>query len=182
MRIDNNYTQRQPNFGRLNSINYCNNTCRDLYPKEIAELLNTIKESKGFNKFFKQYDVDLFIDNNNGKHTFANMTLKTTVSEIKDPNWYPELKFEASAKPGEIVTSSGLFNRLTQTIKKLEFSDLKNKLDDSLEEMKELEYRAGKKDMYRAEIDEITKSILTQDSPETPKKKTFFQKLFGWLK
>ena len=48
--------------------------------------------------------------------------------------------------------------------------------------MKELEYRAGKKDMYRAEIDEITKSLLTQDSPETPKKKTFFQKLFGWLK
>lgn len=42
--------------------------------------------------------------------------------------------------------------------------------------------RAGKKDMYRAEIDEITKSILTQDSPETPKKKTFFEKLFGWLK
>lgn len=36
--------------------------------------------------------------------------------------------------------------------------------------------------MYRAEIDEITKSLLTQDSPETPKKKTFFEKLFGWLK
>lgn len=182
MRIDNNYTQRQPNFGRLNSINYCNNTCRDLYPKEIAELLNTIKESKGFNKFFKQYDVDLFINNQIGKHSFVNMTLKTAVPEIKNPNLYPELKFGASADPKELVTCYTLFRELTQTIKKLEFSDLKNKLDDSLKEMKELEYRAGKKDMYRAEIDEITKSLLTQDSPETPKKKTFFQKLFGWLK
>ena len=62
MRIDNNYTQyRQPNFGRLKSIKYSNNTCLDFYPKEIAELLKTIKESKGFNKFFKQYDVDLLI-------------------------------------------------------------------------------------------------------------------------
>ena len=182
MRIDNNYTQRQPNFGRLNSINYCNNTCRDLYPKEIAELLKTIKESKGFNKFFKQYDVDLFINNQIGKHAFVNMTLKTAVPEIKNPNLYPELKFGASADPKELVTCYTLFRELTQTIKKLEFSDLKNKLDDSLKEMKELEYRAGKKDMYRAEIDEITKSLLTQDSPETPKKKTFFQKLFGWLK
>ncbi len=182
MRIDNNYTQRQPNFGRLNSINYCNNTCRDLYPKEIAELLTTIKESKGFNKFFKQYDVDLFINNQIGKHAFVNMTLKTAVPEIKNPNLYPELKFGASADPKELVTCYTLFRELTQTIKKLEFSDLKNKLDDSLKEMKELEYRAGKKDMYRAEIDEITKSLLTQDSPETPKKKTFFQKLFGWLK
>ena len=52
MRIDNNYTQyRQPNFGRLKSIKYSNNTCLDFYPKEIAELLKTIKESKGFNKF-----------------------------------------------------------------------------------------------------------------------------------
>lgn len=182
MRIDNNYTQRQPNFGRLNSINYCNNTCRDLYPKEIAELLNTIKESKGFNKFFKQYDVDLFINNQIGKHSFVNMTLKTAVPEIKNPNLYPELKFGASADPKELVTCYTLFRELTQTIKKLEFSDLKNKLDDSLKEMKELEYRAGKKDMYRAEIDEITNSLLTQDSPETPKKKTFFEELFGWLK
>ena len=110
------------------------------------------------------------------------MTLKTAVPEIKNPNLYPELKFGASADPKELVTCYTLFRELTQTIKKLEFSDLKNKLDDSLKEMKELEYRAGKKDMYRAEIDEITKSLLTQDSPETPKKKTFFQKLFGWLK
>lgn len=183
MRIDNNYTQyRQPNFGRLKSIKYSNNTCLDFYPKEIAELLKTIKESKGFNKFFKQYDVDLFIDNRIGKYTFVNMTLKTAVPEIKKPNWYPELKFEASANSEEIVTCRNLFNKLTQTIKKLEFSDLKNKLDDSLKEMKELEYRAGNKAMYRAEVDDITNSLLIQDLPAEAKKKTFFEKLFDWLK
>ena len=157
MRIDNNYTQKQPNFGRLKSIKYGNDICLDLYPKEIAELLTTIKESKGFNKFFKQYDVDLFINNQIGKHAFVNMTLKTAVPEIKNPNLYPELKFGASA-------------------------DLKNKFNDSLKVMKELEYRAGKKDMYRAEVDDITNSLLTQDSPVESKKKTFFEKLFGWLK
>ncbi len=182
MRIDNNYTQKQPNFGRLKSIKYGNDTCQDLYPKEIAELLTTIKESKGFNKFFKQYDVDLFINNQIGKHAFVNMTLKTAVPEIKNPNLYPELKFGASADPKELVTCYTLFRELTQTIKKLEFSDLKNKFNDSLKEMKELEYRAGKKDMYRAEVDDITNSLLTQDSPVESKKKTFFEKLFGWLK
>ena len=37
--------------------------------------------------------------------------------------------------------------------------------------------RKGKK--HRAEIDEITNSLVTKDSPEGPKKKAFFEKLFG---
>ena len=59
MRIDNNYTQyRQPNFGRLKSIQYGKNYYPDVYPEETARLLRTIKESKAFNEFFKQYDAD----------------------------------------------------------------------------------------------------------------------------
>ena len=62
MRIDNNYTQyRQPNFGRLKSIKYCNSNYLDLFPQETAELLRAVKESKAFNEFFKKYDVDMFI-------------------------------------------------------------------------------------------------------------------------
>ena len=59
MRIDNTYTQRQQNFGRLKSITYQSHFNPDLYPEEFAKLLNTIKESKAFNEFFKQYDVDM---------------------------------------------------------------------------------------------------------------------------
>ena len=39
--------------------------------------------------------------------------------------------------PKEIMTAChDLFNKLTQTIKKLEFSDLRNKLDNSLKQIK----------------------------------------------
>ena len=36
--------------------------------------------------------------------------------------------------------------------------------------------------MYRAEVDDITNSLLIQDLPAEAKKKTFFEKLFDWLK
>ena len=49
MRIDNNYTQIQQNFGSLKSINYRKDYYPDIYPEAIAELLKTFKESKAFN-------------------------------------------------------------------------------------------------------------------------------------
>ena len=60
MRIDNNYTQyRQPNFGRLKSIKYCNSNYLDLYPQEIKRRdekigINTEIEGRDFNIVFKE--------------------------------------------------------------------------------------------------------------------------------
>ncbi len=59
MRIDTNYRQRQPNFNSLKSIKYRKDYYPKIYPKEIAEILKTFKESKAFNQFFKQYNVDM---------------------------------------------------------------------------------------------------------------------------
>ena len=57
----------------------------------------------------------------------------------------------------------------------MEFSDLKYKLDDAIKEFEEIE----KVKNARTKVDEITNSLL---SPEKSEKKTFFEKLFGWLK
>ena len=57
----------------------------------------------------------------------------------------------------------------------MEFSDLKYKLDDAIKEFEEIE----KEKNARTKVDEITNSLL---SPEKSEKKTFFEKLFGWLK
>ena len=182
MRIDNNYTQKQPNFGRLKSIKYGNDICLDLYPKEIAELLTTIKESKGFNKFFKQYDVDLFINNQIGKHAFVNMTLKTAVPKTDGGNWYPELVIEAEASEKEACPTQYLINRLTRKIEDVEFSDLKYGLDGKLKKLEKDEEHKNLDEIYRAEIDDITNSLLSQEPTDAPKKKTFVDKWLGWLK
>ena len=60
-------------------------------------------------------------------------------------------------------------------IKNMEFSDLKYKLDDAIKELEENE----KEKNARTKVDEITDNLL---SPEKSEKKTFFEKLFGWLK
>ncbi len=188
MRIDNNYTQyRQPNFGRLKSIKYCNSNYLDLYPQETAELLRAVKESKAFNEFFKKYDVDMFIGSKIKKYEpfSAYMILKTSIPKTKDRNWYPKLKFVVLENPKENLWSpEDLFNRLTQSIKKLEFSDLKNKLDNSLKQLEDSEKDKKISAMYRAKIDAITNRLHTQDShsPVESKEKTLFEKLFGWLK
>ena len=57
----------------------------------------------------------------------------------------------------------------------MEFSDLKYKLDDAIKEFEEIE----KEKNARTKVDEITNSLL---SPEKSEKKTFFEKLFSWLK
>ena len=57
----------------------------------------------------------------------------------------------------------------------MEFSDLKYKLDDAIKEFEEIE----KVKNARTKVDEITNSLL---SPEKSEKKTFFEKLFSWLK
>ena len=186
MRIDNNYTQyRQPNFGRLKSIKYCNSNYLDLYPQETAELLRAVKESKAFNEFFEKYDVDMLIGSKIKKYEpfSAYMILKTSNPKTKDRNWYPKLKFVVLENPKENLWSpEDLFNRLTQSIKKLEFSDLKNKLDNSLKQLEDSEKDKKISAMYRAKIDAITNRLHTQDSPEILKMKAFLEKLFGWLK
>ena len=181
MRIDNNYTQKQPNFGRLKSITYQRHFNPDIYPEEFAKLLKTIKESKAFNDFFKQYDVDMYFHEGEGsfKTSYVYMTLKTTVPKTKGNNLRPTLYFGVDQGLNESICSTyTLLNRLIPKIKNIEFSDLKYKLDDALKELEENE----KTKNARTEIDEITNSILTKDSPEKSKKKTFFEKLFGWLK
>ena len=184
MKIDNNYTQRQQNFGRLKSITYKRHFNPDLYPEEFAEVLNTIKESKAFNEFFKQYDVDMCFYEEEGlltgegllKKDHIYMMLKTTVPKTKGNKLCPTLYLGADQGLDEPICSTyTLFNRLIQKIKNIEFSDLKYKLDDALKELEENE----KKKNARINVDKITNSLL---SPEKPEKKTFFEKLFGWLK
>ena len=68
-----------------------------------------------------------------------------------------------------------MLNRLIQKTKNIEFSDLKYKLDDAIKELEENE----KEKNARTKVDEITDNLL---SPEKSEKKTFFEKLFGWLK
>ena len=177
MRIDNNYTQRQPNFGRLKSITYNHRFINpDFYPEEFAKLLNTVKESKAFNEFFKQYDVDMSF---HGTPTFGAeyiyMKLKTTVPKTKGNNLRPELFFDAGKLNEFKPSTSTLLNRLIQKIKNIEFSDLKYKLDDALKTLEENE----KKKNTKTKVDEITDNLL---SPEKSEKKTFFEKLFGWFK
>ena len=178
MRIDNTYTQRQQNFGRLKSITYQSHFNPDLYPEEFAKLLNTVKESKAFNEFFKQYDVDMYFHEGEGpfKKDYIYMMLKTTVPKTKGNNLRPTLYLGADQGHNEPICSTyTLLNRLTKKIKNIEFSDLKYKLDDALKELEENE----KEKNARTKVDEITDNLL---SPEKSEKKTFFEKLFGWLK
>lgn len=183
MRIESTYTQRQQNFGSLKSIKYWNDNCRNRYPKEFAELLNTIKDSKAFNEFFKKYDVNLSF---NKRENFfgsncVSMKLDTIVKGSEDNTYNPILSFGVVGKD-----DASLINGLTQEIKNLKFIDLKNKLDNSLTQIEAKEKmeksEAERTAMQIAKLDDITNSLLTQNSPEVPKKKTLFEKLFGWLK
>ena len=186
MRIDNNYTQyRQPNFGRLKSIKYCNSNYLDLYPQETAELLRAVKESKAFNEFFEKYDVDMLLDMGEysiSKKKYADLTLKTRVPKPEGNNWYPEIIFEAKEEDKGIYYKWELINILTRKIKEVEFSNLKYNLEHSLEKLAQEEQNDKLNKKARAQIDDITNSLLRQDSPVESKKKTFFEKLFGWLK
>ena len=178
MRIDNTYTQRQQNFGRLKSITYQSHFNPDLYPEEFARLLNAIKESKAFNEFFKQYDVDMYFHEGEGpfQKDYIYMMLKTKVPKTKGNNLRPTLYIGADQGFNESICSTyTLLNRLIQKTKNIEFSDLKYKLDDAIKELEENE----KEKNARTKVDEITDNLL---SPEKSEKKTFFEKLFGWLK
>lgn len=186
MRIDNNYTQyRQPNFGRLKSIKYGDSGYLNLWPKETSKLLRTIKESKAFNEFFEKYDVDMLLNTGissiNKKH-YVNLTLKTTVPKTEGNNWYPKIIYKAEEGNKEILYNCELVDRLTRIIKDVEFSDLKRRLECSLEHLTSMEQMRKSDKKARAEIANITNSLLTQDLPVESRKKTFFEKLFGWLK
>lgn len=188
MRIDNNYTQyRQPNFGRLKSIKYCNSNYLDLYPQETAELLRAVKESKAFNEFFEKYDVDMLLDMGEysiSKKKYADLTLKTRVPKPEGNNWYPRIIFEAKEEDKGIYYKWELINILTRKIKEVEFSNLKYDLKHSLEKLTQEEQNDKLNKKARAQIDDITNSLLRQDShsPVESKEKTLFEKLFGWLK
>ena len=104
------------------------------------------------------------------------MILKTKVPKTKGNNLRPTLYIGADQGFKEPICSTyTLLNRLTQKIKNIEFSDLKYKLDDALKELEENE----KKKNTKTKVDEITDNLLL---PEKSEKKTFFEKLFGWLK
>ncbi len=181
MRIDNNYSHRQPNFGRLKSITYQKHFNPDFYPEEMTKLLKTIKASKAFNDFFKQYDVDIYFAK--GKDLFGknyvDMMMETTVQKTEGNNCKPILLFDVQERDNEVICPTPeLINRLTKKIKNIEFSNLKYKLDNSLKQVEEKE----KMEKQKMKLDSIVNSLLTQGAQESPKKKTFFEKLFGWLK
>lgn len=188
MRIDNNYTQRQPNFGRLNSINYCNKINPDTYPKEIAKLVRTLKESTAFNNFFKKYDVDLYL---NADWIFpieedtVNLVLKTKIPRTESVIWYPRLLFIAKKKIFDSDFTLA-FKNLTKQVKKTKSSDLKYKLSKSLKELEEREKQKKLKEEYKAELVNLINDFNSEkpiNEPQSTKtKKTFFEKLFGRLK
>ena len=186
MRIDNNYTQyRQPNFGRLKSITYHEHLNPDIYPVEFAKLLKTVKESKAFNDFFQKYDVD--VDFDTGKkllsgRTYVRMTLNTAIPKTEDNDKKLRLVFEALWPDDRYIFLDKLLKNLTRAIKNTKSSDLKYKLYKALKDVEKKEKENNLQQKARAEIADITNSFLTQNSPEESKKKTFFEKLFGWLK
>ena len=107
MRIDNNCAQRQPNFGKLRSITYQRHLNPDVYPEEFAKVLKAIKESKAFNEFFKQYDVDMSFCEWEGLHQqdCVYMKLRTTVPKTKVNNLHPTLWFDAAEGTNELIYS-----------------------------------------------------------------------------
>ena len=147
--------------------------------------MQTIKESKAFNEFFEKYDVDMLLNTGissiNKKH-YVNLTLKTTVPKTDGNNWYPKIIYKAEEGNKENLYRCELINILTRIIKDVEFSDLKRELEASLEIEKRMEQIDKLNKKARAEIADITNSLLTQEAPVESKKKTFFEKLFGWLK
>ena len=186
MRIDNNYTQyRQPNFGRLKSITYHENLNPDIYPEEFAKLWKTIKESNPFNDFFQKYDVDVDFDTGRkllSGRTYVRMTLNTAIPKTEDNDKKLRLEFEALWPDHRYILLDKLLKDLTRAIKNTKSSDLKYKLYKALKEVEKKEKENNLSKKYKSEIADITNSLLTQNSLEEPKKKTFFEKLFGWLK
>ncbi len=147
--------------------------------------MRTIKESKAFNEFFEKYDVDLLLDmgrSSINKKDCVELTLTTTVPKTGGNNWYPEIIYRAEEGNKENLYRCELINILTRIIKDVEFSDLKRELEASLEIEKRMEQIDKLNKKARAKIADITNSLLTQDTPVESKKKTFFEKLFGWLK
>lgn len=116
------------------------------------------------------------------KKGYVDLTLTTTVPKTEGNNWYPKIIYRAEEENKETLCSWDLINRLTRIIKDVEFSDLKRELKASLEIETSMEQMDKLNKKAKAEIADITNSLLTQDTPVESKKKTFFEKLFGWLK
>ena len=133
----------------------------------------------------EKYDVDMLLDMGEysiSKKKYADLTLKTRVPKPEGNNWYPGIIFEAKEEDKGIYYKWELINILTRKIKEVEFSNLKYNLEHSLEKLAQEEQNDKLYKKARAQIDDITNSLLTQNSPVESKKKTFFEKLFGWLK
>ncbi len=153
MKIDSNYKQRGLNFGKLKSIKYDNGIFSDACDKGYADFMRVIKESKAFNEFFKQYDVDMFIKNDEQAKELC-MILKTLIRRSLGNNLYPTIKINVEptyfskllgrGKTMRKPTIDALINKLTEKIKKVTFSDLKSELDNSLLELRVQEYMDGR--------------------------------------
>ena len=193
MIIDNNYKYKHSNFGSLKSIKY-SEFYSELYSEELSKLLQSVKDSKAFNEFFKKYDVDMLIKED--KYTEdLNMILKATVPTNNGNNLYPKVKLAVNSKyfsglyTGRKLTytlsTNSLIDKLTEKVKNVTFSDLKTELDSSLKKLKEKENLNDLKQKHRAELDKIANSLLTEDSHEGAKEKNFidkfFEKVLGWL-
>ncbi len=186
MKIDNDYKQRELNFGKLKSIEYGKGIFPDVYGKGYTEFMQAVKESKAFNKFFKQYDVDMFIKKDENSKDLC-MILKTAVPKTYGNKWYPEINIVAESTyfseifSGKnligISTTDVLIDKLTEKIKKVTFLDLKSELDSSLRKLKEEENLANINKKYKAELDDITKSLLSSETEG----KNIFVKLLAWL-
>ncbi len=188
MKIDNNYTQKQPNFGMLKSIKYCRKINPDTYPKEITKLMRTLKESTAFNDFFNKYDVDLYLNANwilPIENDTVNLALKTKIPRTESVILYPELLFIAKKGIYDSDFTLALKN-LTKQVKKTKTSDLKDKLFKLITELEGKEKQNKLKEEYKVEIanliNDINSEKPTNERLSTKTKKTVFEKLFGLLK
>lgn len=110
------------------------------------------------------------------------MTLNTAVPKTEDNDKKLILAFEALSPDDRYIFLDKLLKDLTRAIKNTKSSDLKYKLYKALKEVEKKEKENNLSKKYKSEIADITNSLLTQDTPVEFKKKTFFEKLFGWLK
>ena len=185
MKIDNNYIQSAPNFGKLKSIQY-KDVYPEMYSKELLRLLSAVKESEAFNKFFKQYDVDMFIKGQSIAPKYVYMSLKIKVPQADGSNWFPEIDLKGKSKYRYTLygeereaeyTSKELIDNLTNKVKKITYSDLKSKLDSLLTKHEEEQLEAIAKKRNQAKLDTFTKGLL---SPET-EGKNIFVRILAWL-
>ena len=152
---------------------------KNIIPKDHKNLYNRQKSMQC--RMVDDYILDL------SKNLFYNANFSKTI----DANGQIYITNPFAVIPTQLKLNLENKDKLTAKFDKDEYPVLPRKFINNAEDfkMKQIEAKekmekskAKRTAMQIANLDDITNSLLTQNSPEVPKKKNFFEKLFGWLK